>query len=129
VEEADIGRCVWIEDESGASGAGAISFNSSAIYPDRIFKSGRSCRFLPGRAKLVTKPLPTGSPQKANTTGMVRFLLNIRVTWLVLGTITSGVCRLALWQGASLIWIAASPTIIWTLRPGQPTSRRPAAAL
>ena len=73
VEETDIGRCVWIEDKWRIRRWGAISFNSSSHLPPIEFsKLANPVRFLPGRAKLVTKPLPTGSPTRANTTGMVR---------------------------------------------------------
>ena len=43
VEETDIGRCVRIEDESGASGAGGNLFEQLKPFaPDRILKIGES---------------------------------------------------------------------------------------
>ena len=57
----------------------------------RFDENRETIRVRPGRARLATKPLPTGSPRDANTIGIVAVSRRtVSVTWLVLVTITLG---------------------------------------
>jgi hypothetical protein len=71
---------------------GAISLSSSSHLPVRDgSKLVKPVLLLPGRAMLVTKPLPTGSDTPTNTTGMVRVTFrSAAVAGVELPTRTSG---------------------------------------
>ena len=52
---------------------GAISLSSSSHFPPMLYsKSMNPVALPPGRARLSTKPAPTGSPATGNTIGTVR---------------------------------------------------------
>jgi hypothetical protein len=87
--------------------------------------------FPPGRAKLSTKPPPTGSTTDANTIGTVRVACcNAATAWLVVARMTSGAS--ATNSAAYVRTRSTSPTpqrvTIRTLRPSvQPNSCSPCA--
>jgi hypothetical protein len=93
VEEADVGRCVWIEDESGASGAGCDLFEQLKPFaPDRILKIGESREVPAGARQACDESTADRIADKDEYDRYgARFLLKNPRTWLVLGTITSGV--------------------------------------
>ena len=52
---------------------GAISLRSSGHLPPKLYSSAvKPVTLPPGRAKLSTKPAPTGSATSANTIGTLR---------------------------------------------------------
>ena len=71
---------------------GAISLSISSHFPPiSASKIANPVMLLPGRAKLATKPLPTGSPTSTKRIGIVEVsFCRIAVTKLEVGTIRSG---------------------------------------
>ena len=72
--------------------AGATSLRcSSHLPPISGSKAVKPVRLPPGRPKLSTNPLPTGSPTDTNTTGIDRSTARIAITaGLLQTTISSG---------------------------------------
>ena len=63
---------------------GAICLSNSTHFPARLYSNGvKPVMLPPGRAKLLTKPAPTGSTTCTNTIGMVRVACIIGGTTLV----------------------------------------------
>ena len=48
-----------------------VSSNSSCLIPMSLVRFESPVMFPPGRARLLTKPLPIGSPEVAMTIGVV----------------------------------------------------------
>src|SRR5215831_19309788 len=71
---------------------GVISLSSSSHFPAMLYSNTRKPVALPpGRARLSTKPAPTGSATAVNTIGMVRVdCSNGARVGLLLARITSG---------------------------------------
>ena len=71
---------------------GAISFNNSSHFPLRPYsKFVNPVVFPPGRARLATKPEPTGSTTATNTIGAERVACcNATTATLLLARMTSG---------------------------------------
>ena len=71
---------------------GAISLSISSHFPPiSASKIANPVMLPPGRAKLATKPLPTGSPTRTKRIGIVEVsFCRIAVTKLEVGTIRSG---------------------------------------
>ena len=109
---------------------GAISLSSSSHFPLMLYSNRVNPVTLPpGRARLSTKPAPTGSATIANTIG------TLRVACSNGPTATLPVARIDVWRerdqfGRYLRMRSASPApqraSIRTLRPSvQPNSCRP----
>jgi len=92
---------------------GAISLSSSSHFPLRPYSNGvKPVALPPGRARLSTKPAPTGSATFANTIGTVR-VARCRA-W------TLGVAAAKMTSGAS----ASSSSAYPLNRPASPAAQR-----
>ena len=102
---------LWMNPARLILGVSSVSI-SSHFAPIVFSKLANPVTLPPGCGRLVTNPLPTGSPTNTNTIGMARVSCRrISVTWLVLGTITSELhSDQLLREGARPVGIAASPT-------------------
>src|SRR5262249_13897681 len=105
--------------------AGTTSRKSSSRLPARsVCWSDRPVTLPPGRARLTTRPVLTGSPAPARTIGMTCFAA--RTLTLPLETMTSTFCRTnsATISAARSLRPSAHRTLIATVRPSiQPSSR------